>query len=103
MPRKKSSTLNWEKLSIVHGKAVSIHAHRLKIPNGWIFTQSYTYKDQVSSTSCFIPDDNHQWAPEYVPIPSKDNSLKNLLLKYKAGTLTDDEKIDLEALIKANS
>lgn len=102
MAKKRPSTLDWEKLSVIYGGKVAIHSHRLKLPNGWIYSQSFQFKDNIDTSSCFIPDPNHEWEPNYTPIKPSNNCLESLLLKYKKGTLTEEEKEDLEAILSAN-
>lgn len=40
---------------------IQFNTSRAKVEGGWLITHSLAFKDKVSTSTCFMPDENHEW------------------------------------------
>jgi hypothetical protein len=61
-----NNQLEWEDIFHKENGVVSFATARAKTLGGWLVSHSIRWKDKVSTSLCFMPDENYEWKIENV-------------------------------------
>ena len=59
-----NNQLEWEDIFYKENGVVSFATARAKTLGGWLVSHSIRWKDKVSTSLCFMPDENYEWKIE---------------------------------------
>jgi hypothetical protein len=61
---KTNDQLVWEDIFHNENGVVSFSTARAKTFGGWLISHSIRWKDKLTTSMCFMPDENHEWKVE---------------------------------------
>ncbi len=53
--------IDWEDIFHKENGIVSFATARAKVLGCWIVNHSIRFRDKIATSSCFLPDENHEW------------------------------------------
>jgi len=56
-----NNQLAWEDIFHKENGVVSFSTARAKTHGGWLVSHSIRWRDKLTTSMCFMPDENHEW------------------------------------------
>lgn len=53
--------IQWEDIFTHHNGMVTFATARAKVPGGWLVSHSIRVRNEVATSTCFLPDETHEW------------------------------------------